>query len=118
MDDLTPLEDDEVVKPSNKRRKVKIKKSALNEQFTKRREEKKKKKGPQTDIRVNVVNLFYKRFIHEEENYTVDKQERLYFRLEEINTFYKLDDNVAGQIICKNPTRKDIRDALKMIVWP
>lgn len=45
------------------------------------------------------------------------KQERVYFRLEEINVLNGLDDNAMGQVIFKNPMREDMRDVLKTIAW-
>lgn len=70
-----------------------------------------------TKIRVGVVNLFYKGFIHEEENYVVVKQERVYFGSEETNKVYRLDDNTVRQVIFTNPMQKVMMDALKMIPW-
>ncbi|KGN44535.1 hypothetical protein Csa_015502 [Cucumis sativus] len=69
------------------------------------------------DMRVDVVNLFYKSFIHDEENYTVVKQEHVYFGLDDINAFYGLDTNEVGQVIFKNSTPKDMDDGLKTITW-
>lgn len=46
-----------------------------------------------TEIRANVINIFYKGFICKEENYAVVKHEKVYFMPEEINGFYGLDEN-------------------------
>lgn len=47
----------------------------------------------------------------------VVKQEKVYFEKEEINALHGLDDNMVGEVIFKNPMRKDIRNALKIISW-
>lgn len=70
-----------------------------------------------TEIRADVINLFYKGVIYEEENYVVVKHEKVYFRLEEINACYTLDDNVVGQVIFKNTIQEDMKDVLKRIAW-
>lgn len=66
-------------------------------------------------LKVDIVNLFYKGFINDKENYVVVKHEKVYFGPEEISTFYKLDGNTIGQVIFKNPMHEDMRDALKTI---
>lgn len=46
---------------------------------------------------MNIVNLFYKGFIQNEENYVVIKHELVYFESDDINMFYELKANEVGK---------------------
>uniref|UniRef100_A0A9I9DM11 Protein MNN4-like n=1 Tax=Cucumis melo TaxID=3656 RepID=A0A9I9DM11_CUCME len=177
LEDLSPSEDEEVVKPS-KKRKVTMKMKVLSKQFADRQEEK-EKKGPHiedikeeeedqesemekplsanevskqfmiekrlypfkgimlaflaspirafsqgkffkgvTTIRADVKNLFYKGYISKKKHYVMIKGKKVYFRPEVINALYRLDDNVIGHAIFKNPTQQDMQDALARVSWP
>lgn len=45
------------------------------------------------------------------------KHKKEYFEAKHINAFLELNENAIGQLILKNPTWEDMKDALKTITW-
>ncbi|KAA0049837.1 hypothetical protein E5676_scaffold118G00350 [Cucumis melo var. makuwa] len=69
-------------------------------------------------IRLDIVKMFNKRYINEEEHYTMVKGQIFDFGIEAINELFGLEANEIGHAIFKNLQERDLEDILKRIAWP
>ena len=68
-----------------------------------------------TTIRLNIVKMFYKGYIKEEERYAMVKGHKVDFGPNTVNELYGLEANEIRHIIFKNSQERDLEDALKRV---
>ncbi|TYK23866.1 hypothetical protein E5676_scaffold419G00400 [Cucumis melo var. makuwa] len=68
-------------------------------------------------IRPDVMKIFYKGYINEEENYFMVKWQKLDFGPNAINGLFGLEANELGHTIFKNLQEQDLEDASITVAW-
>jgi len=69
-------------------------------------------------IKPDVINLFYNGEFNTEKNYAIVKGKKVNYWPKTINALFKLNQTAVGHPISREPTDRDMQDALDKVAWP